>query len=766
MAANNRAIDGYIEDIREAVYGEEVRGSIIGAIEQCYTDAVDVVKVSDDPPGSENTKIWIRPTHDEYQVPTWTEHQELEDRVEELEGAVSDGDGNVISSAELKSALKLTRQSIDISGYAFTAKRNIQSNGRAVYLDGWSATLDFINSGSSRITIQNRSSNRMYVAFYSAPNESSFIGRIEYSTNTVVNYERADGNPFFFRITVNNENFTDNSDLVFVRIGSCAYLNEKMDEEISDVDNFVRDIIDNDYSISISGYSFINSKSINDHGVFTLTDGWSAIQDFISSKKYKKIKIKNDTAYRGYVAFYSGPDESDFIERVEITSKTQISYSYTIPFYFRISINATNFVNSGLSAYAPYALFDTISNVDLIKNTKQINLFTSEYFVGRYLINQNGSLRSSSSWEAYKIATDFYSADINVYGHNDNLWEIAFYSDEPAQSTFISGLQNKTSGSLVSFHIDRDDIPNNARYMLISNRFAYGGSANASAVTYINYDINKLDAIYPKLLKNSSYLSGKENVRAIYKNIQNTNDFVIIKDEIWFAKNIYSQGEPTDETYIRRCKISEDGTLNILTTLHTDFGHWNSVDYCERNDCLIFGNGANSTSTEGNFFVVVPNPLALPYETTISQYGIKYDVDVGYKVQAVWGDDNFGEFNIVYLLSNDAGTITKIMLNKDQNGDFDGTYTTLETRTQENTFVVNGCDYWGDTLYIGVGDGYKIAMMSLYDLSIKYIEKKMYKTDGTLYSGGTQGVAIDSDYIWVFSNISGSEDNYLVQYCR
>ena len=33
------AIDNYLETLRTAVYGEEVRSAIISAIQQCYTDA-------------------------------------------------------------------------------------------------------------------------------------------------------------------------------------------------------------------------------------------------------------------------------------------------------------------------------------------------------------------------------------------------------------------------------------------------------------------------------------------------------------------------------------------------------------------------------------------------------------------------------------------------------------------------------------------------------------------------------------------------------
>ena len=264
-----------------------------------------------------------------------------------------------------------------------------------------------------------------------------------------------------------------------------------------------------------------------------------------------------------------------------------------------------------------------------------------------------------------------------------------------------------------------------------------------------------------------SEIEGKGNVKAIYKSIPNANDFTIIKDEIWFAENIYKDGVATDYTTVHRYKII-DGFLVKIGDIDTDFGHWNTVDYCEDNDCLIFGNGANSIQTDGNYFVVVKNPLSLGDVARIETCGIKYAVDIGFKVQAVWGDSNFGSNNIVYLISNSCQKITKVLLLKDSNGNFNGQYVTLETKDIEldKYYGVGGADFWGDTLYIGIGGPYEMFKMSMSDYSIQKITKHFYKDDGSEYSGSIQGVHIDSQYIWVFSNIAGSSVNYLTQYRR
>lgn len=264
---------------------------------------------------------------------------------------------------------------------------------------------------------------------------------------------------------------------------------------------------------------------------------------------------------------------------------------------------------------------------------------------------------------------------------------------------------------------------------------------------------------------------GKSNVKAIFSTIPNANDFAIIKDEIWLAENIYENDIATEYTTIHRCKIVED-ELVYLSDIDTDFGHWNTVDYCPENDCLVFSNSANKETTEGNFFTVVKNPLALGSVARVADCGIRYDVDYGFKVQAVWGDNNFGRYNMVYLTSNYTKNIYKVMLLRDENGAFikdengRGKFIEIEAATNDVYIGTGGGDFWGDTMYIGDGNSYSYFEMSMSDYSVKKVEKHYFYDDGTEYSGSTQGIHVDSKYLWVFVNVAGKAENYLIQYYR
>ena len=249
----------------------------------------------------------------------------------------------------------------------------------------------------------------------------------------------------------------------------------------------------------------------------------------------------------------------------------------------------------------------------------------------------------------------------------------------------------------------------------------------------------------------------------------NQNDFTFVKDELWLAKR--NTTDFSNGTGIFRYKWDGEQFVHI-GTINCDFGHWNVVDYCEANDCLIFGNGANDFETEGNYFVVVPHPLELGNTALIADVGIKYNVDIGYKVQALWGDSNLGENNIAVLLSNDLKTIVKVLLKRDSSGNFNGEFIELERKENLPAFGIQGADIWNNTLYVGGAESsgmYTINKVSLSDYSSVKNSVKYYKDDGTPYLGVVQGVYVGGDYVWIFVNTDAPQTGkccFLTKYRR
>lgn len=377
----------------------------------------------------------------------------------------------------------------------------------------------------------------------------------------------------------------------------------------------------------------------------------------------------------------------------------------------------------------------------------------------RGYIAADGEYTASGSWLSYYFYTDKYpikKISAKLYSNSTAAYSIAFYSAKNSiASNLISGVKPTAAGAnLISF--DDVSVPENAALIVISTRFASG--ANSSAELFVNLNIPAAEM--SKVGDAGSEKTGQ--IKRIFTDFPNANDFTFVKGELW------GSGASGDTTVIKRYRITDDGLI-FLGIIKTDFGHLNTFDYNPANDCLIFGNGANDFTTEGNWFAVVKNPMGLvtseySANATLAANAIVYNVDIGYKVQAVWGASNLGLNNIVYLLSNNAKTVTKVLLNVDDNGEFNGQFTVLDTHTAETAYPVGGAKFWGDTLYFGYSDtGYKIAKMSMSDYSVSVTKRQLYEADGTEISGTVQGLHIDDKYVWVFINAVNPIRYYLIQ---
>ncbi len=374
-------------------------------------------------------------------------------------------------------------------------------------------------------------------------------------------------------------------------------------------------------------------------------------------------------------------------------------------------------------------------------------------------IAADGEYTASGSWFSYYFYTDKHpikKINAKLFSNSTAAYSIAFYSGKDSiASNFISGVKPTAAGAnLISF--DDISVPENAVLIVVSTRFASG--ENSSAELFVNLNIPAAEM--PNIGDTGSEKTGQ--IKRIFTDFPNANDFTFVQGELW------GSGASGDTTVIKRYRITDDGLL-LLGIIKTDFGHLNTFDYNPANDCLIFGNGANDFSTEGNWFAVVKNPMGLVTSeysatATLAANAIVYNVDIGYKVQAVWGASNLGLNNIVYLLSNNAKTVTKVLLNVDDNGEFNGQFTVLDTHTSETAYPVGGAKFWGDTLYFGYSDtGYKIAKMSMSDYSVSVTKRQLYYIDGTEISGTVQGLHIDDKYVWVFINAVNPIRSYLIQ---
>lgn len=391
---------------------------------------------------------------------------------------------------------------------------------------------------------------------------------------------------------------------------------------------------------------------------------------------------------------------------------------------------------------------------------------TNEY------VKPDGSVKTSGSWTAYKFDATQIDKIKKLVAHTHVLAYLALacYSSETlSPDTFLGGLQFTVAGRNEFSDIAVSDYPG-AKIVVVSSRTATNSEIQVSGT--VNGGFEMLQESVAELKNSNTENAAKiaeisgankytDQLRAVYTDFDSSNDFTFVGDELWCGNINYTTGA----TVIERYKI-ENGALVHKSSINTDFGHLNTLDYDPVNDCLIFGNGANDTGTTGNWFAVVPHPLELGESATLANDAIVYHVDIGYKVQAVWGDGNCGRHNMAILFANDARAIVKVLLGK-SGGEFDGTFTIVETKTLETVIGVQGADFYGDTLYIG-NDTYSMACMSMTDYSVKYVTKRFFHDDGTEYTGAMQGVHIDDKHEWWFFNIGNGTGatKTLLQYCR
>lgn len=433
----------------------------------------------------------------------------------------------------------------------------------------------------------------------------------------------------------------------------------------------------------------------------------------------------------------------------------------------------------------PKNLNDKLAEIDSISE-QQPYLFNNEHLTQNLLDNSKmldgyriassgelGALAAAICSEEFIDITKKQGSHLAVYvyhselGATNSYYRMAFYDQNKVMIKYCESTSQKD----VTYAFE--EIPANAVYVRVSfltkgELYTYmvvRGSADMP-LDYYEYcktvvvpkNLNEKLAEIDEIKQSIDIARHQDDAEFTVTKLNNSNQFsqndiTFVGDELWVSKE--NSDYYTNGTMIFRYKVI-NGEFALVGTCDCDFGHLNTMDYCAANDCLIFGNGGNGTETEGNYFVVVKNPLSLGSMALIADVGIKYDVDIGYKVQALWGGSNLGDNNIVYLLSNNSANITKVLLKKGDNGEFNGEFVTLETHELE-VWGVQGADIFGDTLYIGgqlnANEYAAVREISLSDFTtIRTVKRKFYTADGTAITGCVQGIYVDAHSVWICVN--------------
>ena len=221
-----------------------------------------------------------------------------------------------------------------------------------------------------------------------------------------------------------------------------------------------------------------------------------------------------------------------------------------------------------------------------------------------------------------------------------------------------------------------------------------------------------------------------------------------------------------------------DMTLSLSKSLRHNFGHVNTVDYCEKNDTLVLGNGGASSNTEPDQIYIVENFSAYLSQgegsnITLSEVAKIIDLDEigldwGKQVNVLWAPSNIGAHDMVYAISNDGITQTfrLLQLGKGSNAfeygtalsatenAFNGTFRIVSesTRAYSTSIANNGTQAYNGIIYETSGHfGIHVAKNSIIGRAVKseFVLNDCYDENGSFLSVVAEGMAIKNGIMFI-----------------
>lgn len=379
------AISGFLEKIRTAIYGREVRESIAGGIEQCYKDAVDVVKVSEDAPTGENVKLWVKPTGDEYKVPTWEEFEETTGDVEDLKSALSQMSDipdsirktNQISDAQYADDFTfsgVTVHAVKYSGFQLTGEL---ASGGTIYLSR--GVLNFVYGKTYSLLVTSDVENPK---FYFGLRTTNPAGWVKNTSNKNAITFQAD-EPFVFSPKesytdcylgiynpTNSAIFFNNAPVFYVYVFEGDYTGEQI--------SVYRDLIGKSSKTSFDGMQFAVRREMA-----IRSNGWQSLD-------YSNIEVYKDQYYMKSDGTFS------FAQEHRVMRITDAGGIYRLRFVLKKSISSP--------------LFVVTDENGVVKNTYERSSWQSQYLnTNLYMVFPGGLAEGST------IYINWF--DCNASGH-------------------------------------------------------------------------------------------------------------------------------------------------------------------------------------------------------------------------------------------------------------------------------------------------------------------------------------------------------------
>lgn len=266
--------------------------------------------------------------------------------------------------------------------------------------------------------------------------------------------------------------------------------------------------------------------------------------------------------------------------------------------------------------------------------------------------------------------------------------------------------------------------------------------------------------------------------------VQYWSDFFIHDDILYvFIQSKYEDWSETADNAAGRIYLFDLSDLSTpKLTLKHNFGHCNTVHYCEQTDKLLIGNLPGNDTYKSALYIInnisgwksLANNSFLDFntidKTIVDISGLKTIIstndNIG-NVAACWGANNIDRYDVVWCSTNYNTHWFKLLLgtgvndlsslengggtyNEADENSFNGTFLMLEHYKFDipngaNTEVIQGIDYANGKVYTANGHNHMLGWA--WDFSGGTVQRKTIKNtvqypDGSIYSAISEGFCI------------------------
>lgn len=498
----------------------------------------------------------------------------------------------------------------------------------------------------------------------------------------------------------------------------------------------------------------------------------------IHNNKKLTILKSSDDAVSDYVLFQAASAGAHYLfwdtKSETIVSKTTVrtvkslENRYVPLGYFNMSYKAA-YIN-GYGSYSEntrgHVYYRPVGRTDYVQWQRSGTDVTISFPQGTfYILNRDGQYLASGTHPSHSAAT-YTLANGQKLMLNATTFEVYTQSLNNGVSYLNDGvdimLLLNVNGKLQAGELLPDLLWQNVEF----------NQPESSSITELNTD-NFFDYVF-----SSNYTPGE------------ASDCTFVGDEVWFLHP--SNDAHTDYALCCRYSIDfENKTATLLGTFQHNFGHCNTVDYCEATDTLILGNGGASSNTEPDQIFIIENASDLKNNSQNNLADVAKVIDLddigldwGKQINVCWGEANNGAYNIAYVLSNDGSTkfIHKIILGKGSNvlengtplsvsdGEFNGTFNIIGTYTSDysSTICNQGSQYYRGHLWEGIGhEGawlHKSTLSQDGKIYRKSFKEKFYNAEGTAPYSHHEGIAIKDGYAIITQSSPAGDSRKLMVY--